>query len=114
MKVVVPKGDYYLGDPCYIIQDSDWDNLLESSDCFRKPVGIVRTFQVLAFSTAFGDGEFKDNYNNSYSVDSGLIGLVPVEFNPEADSTKVSFKKPTICRSVEGVLIFGNIVIDTN
>jgi len=119
-QVMVPPGSYYLGDPCYSVPDGDWDELLSSCDYFRaSPVGKVRGFEVLSFSTAYGDGVYKDQHGNAYSVDSGMIGLVPVELCDgeslyDEPERMVTFASETLCETNgDGRLYFGSYFIDT-
>ncbi len=136
VSVIVPPGRYILGDPCYSISGDHWDELLETCDYFEQPVGhvsvsvpaknfVYERFHVLGFQTAYGDGTYKGSDGNSYSVDAGLIGLVPVELaealgaldetSPNYVSGKVivEFHVPTTCSNEGGYMKFGNIVIDT-
>lgn len=132
VEVEVPAGKYILGDPCYAVPDSEWMELLESCEFFNSPIGTIRrspkegtfnvmeTFKVVAFGTRWGDGCYRGTDGNSYPVDAGLIGLVPVEVvGSEAlrDDlcTVVTFDKPTKCGTDgEGKLRFGHITIDTD
>ena len=123
VEVEVPAGSYVLGDPCYSFPDHDeWMELLESCEYFNAPIGTVRKVNVVAFSTRWGDGRYRGTDGNSYAVDAGLIGLVPVEaLRSDADSlrddlcTVVTFDKPTKCYTDgEGKLRFGHITIDTD
>ncbi len=120
VSMVVPKGVYYLGDPCYMVPDELWMPLLEDSDYFDQPSGVVNGHTVYAFHTLYGDGEYKDQYGNSYPVDAGLIGLVPIELPDAATKAQhdgasqlVTFSNPTVCICDEGLLKFGHILIDT-
>ena len=120
--VVVPAGQYVLGDPCYAVPNDDWDELLASCDYFRNPIGLVRdglqTFYVLGFSTRWGDGEYLGSNGMSYPVDAGLIGLVPVEMVNDLEShyqNIVTFTKDTVCSyNGSGRLVFGGISIETD
>ena len=119
-QVMVPPGSYYLGDPCYSVPDGDWGELLSSCDCFQaSPVGKVRGFEVLAFGTAHGDGVYEDQRGNVYGVDSGLIGLVPVELCDgeslyDEPEKVVTFASETLCETDgDGRLSFGSYFIDT-
>ncbi len=126
VEVEVPAGHYILGDPCYVVPDSDWDSLLQSCNYFENPIGYVKDgiqeFPVLAFSTLWGDGCYKGTDGNTYPVDAGLIGLVPVEIlgkdvhNLRGDLSKiVTFDKTIKCsRDSDGKLRFGHITIDTD
>lgn len=118
--VEVPAGTYQLGDPCYTVPDDAWMPLLESCGYFEdSPIGTLPDgTKVLGFSTQYGDGSYRDNRGNSYGVDAGMIGLVPVPddtpLGPRNDGMVVKFNKPTVChRNPNGTLQFGNIVIKT-
>ena len=113
--VVVPKGAYILGDPCYVVPNDDWDALLASCNIFNEPVGSVGDFKVLAFGTKWGDGSYPDNKGNHYPVDAGLIGLVPVAYatDDRGGSTLVVFENATLCTNDDGILKFGDYIIDT-
>lgn len=119
-KVIVPAGSYVLGDPCYCFPDRQvWMSLLESCNCFENPTGKVSGYSVFAFSTKYGYGVYYDQFRNSYPIDAGLIGLVPVALidfmgvkQPEG-TIVVEFSEDTICSNQDGVLVFGNYDIDT-
>ncbi len=117
--VKVPPGRYILGDPCYSINDDngDWLSLLESCDFFTTPIGRVRNENVFAFSTYKGDGFYPGTDGHIYPVDSGIIGLVPIEFGLTAVRRRlcrsIRFNEETCCSSKDGILMFGNISINT-
>lgn len=118
LPVRIPAGMYFLGDPCYVVPDHLWMGLLESCDYFQtNPVGTLPDgTKVVAFGTAYGDGEYPDQFGSSYSVDSGLIGLVPLHVFKEADETLgkiVHFDREVEAFCANGVLYFGNFWIDT-
>jgi hypothetical protein len=116
MKVTIQAGKYYLGDPCYSL-DKLWNDALFQSKHFKEPMIEFDGRQILAFKTAHGDGEYPSNAGRKFAVDSGLIGLVPVELadDKEPFSTMiVEFNEPTLCKRVKGKLYFGRVVIDTN
>jgi hypothetical protein len=120
--VVVPAGQYVLGDPCYAVPDDDWMPLLESCNYFNNPVGHVvdgmQKFFVLAFGTKWGDGCYAGSDGKEYPVDAGLIGLVPVEMVEDLEShiqNIVTFTKDTVCSyNGSGRLVFGGISIETD
>jgi len=124
VEVEVPAGSYILGDPCYVVPDSEWMELLESCNYFGNPIGTFSrgtdNYYIVAFGTRWGDGCYRGTDGNSYPVDAGLIGLVPVEVvGSEAlrDDlcTVVTFDKPTKCGTDgDGKLRFGHITIDTD
>lgn len=115
--VIVPAGTYMLGDPCYFVPRKDWMELLKSSDYFNSPVGVTNGNQVFAFNTAHGDGIYSDNLGNCYPVDAGLIGLTPFDYTTDTSErlgNLVTFAEYTICSCEDGVLTFGDIVINTD
>jgi hypothetical protein len=121
--VIVPAGQYVLGDPCYAVPDEHWDDLLASCDYFHSPVGYVnvgytKKFRVLGFGTRWGDGCYAGSDGKEYPVDAGLIGLVPIELVEDVSEhygNIVTFNKDTICSSNgDGKLRFGSIIIDTD
>jgi hypothetical protein len=118
--VLVPKGSYVIGDPCYAVPDKDWLPLLETCNYFNSPIGYVQGVDqkhfVLAFGTKWGDGCYRGTDGNNYPVDAGLLGLVPVELVDDlSDHEVVNFSKDTLCiDDGSGKLKFGHITIDTD
>jgi hypothetical protein len=76
----LPAGKYYIGDPCYVIRDHiAWMAFLESCDFFEES---HRAFfdkdEFWASETAYGDGVYNSNIGFRFTVDAGLIGIVPM------------------------------------
>ena len=93
---------YYVGDLCYVLTREEWDrvgyaidfgvdqntyNEEDGYDCEGcldpelfdwDNLGAERPFYI--FSTAFGDGQYNDQEGNPYSVDSGTIGAIRVDY----------------------------------
>jgi hypothetical protein len=74
--ITFPAGEYYIGDPCYIVPDEMWEQW-----CYKykmKEGGIV-TNQIkwAIHHTHCGDGEYKGSDGFVYHVDSGCLGMVP-------------------------------------
>lgn len=116
--VIVPAGIYILGDPCYTVPEDRWMDLLNSNcDYFEaSPIGELDQYFVLAFGTAYGDGEYTDNTGWKYPVDSGLIGLVPWELGKhryEENMVKLTMMDDFECTNNDGVMKFDYIIIDT-
>ena len=104
---MLTSGQYWVGDPCYILGNRDgydWDEVLvatgyfgmykpghtESSEdydpekCdgyFVLPARPHETEGVKIFcsSTAYGDGCYPDQLGNEYAVDAGLICAFPLD-----------------------------------
>jgi hypothetical protein len=124
MKITVPAGKYFLGDPCYAVPDELWDDLLNDAKYFqKKATGKVAGHRVVSFNTAYGDGCFAASDGCSYCVDAGMIGLTPVELiktNQRYSDEQlkslgrfVEFNDKTECAANRGRMRFGDIVIDT-
>ena len=71
------KGTYYIGDLCYIFNDS-WGDLLTQTQYLECGLFEFKGLQMAAGSTAHGDGSYSDNSGLIYGVDSGTIGIAPI------------------------------------
>lgn len=67
-------GTYYVGDPCYVLSDKDWQKIL-GDDGFSQ----LKGHEIFFAGTNSGDGTYLDNLGNEYGVDTGCIGILPVE-----------------------------------
>ena len=95
--VSLPKGKYYFGDICYIMDEEVyhkvWGDKLGFADgkhdvdfVDSKGKRWVGTFVVEG--TAYGDGCYK-GVHMEYGVDAGVLGLVPESlWNPESAAGK--------------------------
>jgi hypothetical protein len=122
-QVYMEPGRYYVGDLCYVMDDS-WNEVCELTSNehnvldggFRLRDG--REFVI--FTTKWGDGTYLDKEGREYPVDAGLIGCIRVEdmdvYPVEVcdDGHMIEFLKPFICEKVDGVIYFGKIAIDTD
>ncbi len=124
--VLVPAGYYFLGDPSLFIRDEKiWDEILKQTKNFMDtPVYQSERGIVVAFNTSDGIGDYKDNYDVDYRVESGLIGLVSFRFKIEEDKFDLldklkgkgrawEFDKSFFAKRREDMLVFGNVIIDT-
>ncbi len=123
-QTTLPPGEYWVGDPCYVIDDSQWAAFRKSID---RQSGHSQHpgHQSAVFTTRYGDGNYPDDRRRHYSVDSGQIGAVPREL--AAKCTKgadrkhytdlgnfITSKQPLDCSAdEEGHLRFGEITIYT-
>ena len=120
-----PAGKYYIGDPCYLF-DQSWDKILQENQYFDKEDQVINGVSVMVDGTAWGDGLFFGNFEGRIPVDAGLIGILPVELigldnkvtieqvTAEDFGLIVDFATPIDCYTEEGVFHFGDITIDTN
>ncbi len=120
----IPAGTYYVGDPCYVFNNSgkadSWSKIIEISDCFDIPHIEFKGKPIIAFGTKFGDGMY-----NGFCVDSGLIGIVDISLIEEGstffndsfnrDKHTITFDKPFDFECDDGNFhIGGKISIYTN
>ena len=114
-EVTMPAGMYFLGDPCYAIdEDGVWDEWLAEAEEAGTPaangvmVADVDGVPMLGFQTAYGDGGYlSSDGEHLFGVDSGMIGLVPIELvhryfrRPVADlnglGTFIASADPIVC-----------------
>lgn len=80
----LPAGKYYIGDPCYVIDErlwSDFCNVTMRGDEDIAMNGCIIDFQghkCFVCATNSGDGTYTDQMQREYDVDSGLIGAIPM------------------------------------
>ena len=84
LKIEVKPGTYYIGDPCYAFAPEElekWEGFLEEGEGFpgATMTHVVDGWGAVVFFTIIGDGLYLDQHSNPYNVDSGLIGVFPVE-----------------------------------
>lgn len=129
MKIKMQAGKYYIGDPCYVMSDEDWQLLLNQTkylNCEGSGVwaGDFNGHRIVAGSTACGDGGYQGSDNVEYCVDSGTLAIVSiglvskpvedhdlgsiVEFDSEFYVEVSEYKTEN-----QGLFRFGNINIDT-
>jgi hypothetical protein len=119
----LPAGRYVVGDPCYAIPDNKWMEWLEAADYMiqdREHVLLADVFgyPCVGVSTMYGDGMYVDDNGHNFPVDAGLIGLVPTAVAPvsvlkDPETVIVELKTPAECRYEDGVIVLGDIRIDT-
>ncbi len=113
-------GYYLIGDCCYVLRTPhyDWDDFCKQFFDDGESIKID-DHEIVAYSTAYGDGEYFDQEGRSYPVDAALIGIVPAsmwkgEGVPD-DCHLIYFENDFVCEDLgDGKLSFGRIVIDTD
>lgn len=119
------KGEYYIGDPCYVF-DKSWDKVLEETNMFADGEHTLLGETVFGGGTAHGDGYYFDNYGRGYGVDAGLIAIIPASLldkDKKIDRKRmkkncgyahmVEMKEDFLCFLKNGVFRFGDITINT-
>lgn len=77
-KVTSKMGKIYIGDPCYALNNSDYDKWGEING-FNDGVIEIDEFKFAVYSTEFGDGVYEGSDSFKYPVDSGTIAAIPFE-----------------------------------
>jgi hypothetical protein len=126
-KHTLPTGTYYIGDLGYVMH-KDWSEFCNKSFVKeRNPFDVVtldNKTSVLSHSTAYGDGEYYDQYFNEYSVDTGLIGAIAVKDIDQKDLVNLNlghtftFSGPVEMDYYDGRIVFTDgaitVEIDTD
>lgn len=120
----MPAGKYYVGDLCYVINDSKvWSEVCDLT-LTKQGKSIEGAFTLESgkrfamFSTAYGDGVYNDQEGREYAVDSGSIGCIKVEDITEDEIREdlgniIEFPNEFYVKKNGGELIFGRVWIDT-
>jgi hypothetical protein len=124
--MLLPAGEYYIADPCYILDEDSYDRLLDETDLFMMNtvnrggvmIDSVTKNQFAVFSTKYGDGVYRDSSGFEYGVDAGCIACIPVEMcsigRDNEYINKVTFDKDFVVRYSDGLIVFGDVVINTD
>jgi len=103
MKIIgkLPRGDYYVGDPCYVIRDdNEWREFLELLGKAEEARGGPMLPHIIRFkghdcfvsSTNTGDGLYRDQSGTEYPVDAGMLAAIPAEL-VAAERPGLSFRR---------------------
>lgn len=112
-------GEYYIGDPCYVIADDNWIPLLKETNYLEDEEQYYKGEQIFCGGTAHGDGCYIGSNHKSYPVDAGLIGIIPMSVvdkkeNVEDLGSLETFNKDFVVDIADGIFKFDNIVINTD
>ena len=74
------KG-FFVGDPCYALTRSMYENLWGKQHGYKDGVFIdpVSRLTFAVAGTAEGDGCYRGSDDSNFPVDSGTIGIIPLE-----------------------------------
>ena len=120
---MMKAGTYYIGDLCYVMHNR-WDEFCSLTISGHRVLdgefNLSDGTRFATFTTRWGDGTYKDELGNEYSVDAGLIGCIRVEdIAPEElanikDGRVVEFVNDFTTFSAGGVISIGTVSIDTD
>ena len=108
-------GTYFIGDPCLILNES-WDDFLLKTD--MEQISEFKGEELFYGSTAWGDGDFKDGNGVEYKVESGTIGIFPMNLVEIEELLEmgniVTFNDDFDVSNDNGLFTFGDVVINTD
>lgn len=114
---------YYVGDLCYVLTDSEWDQVCAGDLDGLNYIGD-RPYSI--FRTEHGDGIYAGNDDAAYCVDSGTIGCIHVSNVSDLSLLETALEKglghlhdffseftasDAYCE--DGVMTFDNLIIET-
>ena len=123
--MTMPAGKYYVGDLCYVMDHDDWHQVCARTIQGEKIVDgefeLSNGRRFAIYGTAYGDGEYYDQYGHTYSVDAGSIGCILMSdirankyYNLLDLGAILEFAEPFETGSQGGQLKFGHVLIDTD
>ena len=123
---MMPAGEYYIGDLCYVMH-KEWDEVCSlffkgntNGSCNQGEFVLKDGRRFAGYNTKWGDGEYRDQFNNRYLVDSGCIGCILVSDIVEMDTRNIDLgnvikmTKEFDTSNIDGLISFNNITIETN
>ena len=123
---MMPAGEYYIGDLCYVMH-KEWDDVCSlffkgntNGRCNQGEFVLKDGRRFAGYNTKWGDGEYRDQFNNRYLVDSGCIGCILVSDIVEMDKRNIDLgnvikmTKEFDTSNIDGLISFNNITIETN
>lgn len=123
VSVTLPAGTYWIGDLCYCMSDAEWDEVcaltIDGYNVNEGKFTLKDGRQFVMFNTAYGDGEYFDDFSRSYGVDSGSIGCILASDISGAKKDAegghiITFAHDFVAQNDNGVIQFGHITIDTS
>lgn len=108
-------GKYYVGDLCYVITDENWDKLLDETDCLESENQTFKGEKIASHGTYCGDGSYEDQKGRKYSVDAGIIGIMPAHLMEDTSDggQVIEFKEDFTFEYDDGIFYIGDIEINT-
>lgn len=101
----LPAGTYYIGDLCYVLGDTIYDNIFGGTGYKSGIYEEKDTGRVFATSrTAFGDGEFTGSDGKKFAVDAAGLGICSTSLMAKNDGGGhiYTFETPVTCRFICG------------
>lgn len=129
---LLPAGDYYMGDPCYVLGPI-WDDvcaaMFQGTNSGHDGVYRLGDLGLAAIAgTAHGDGVYISNDGSEFGVDAGCLSVVSFEAVALVNNIHLSevegfienfgaaynFEDDFYCDVQGGVITFDDVVINTD
>jgi hypothetical protein len=75
------ENRYWIGDPCYVVSDDDWDLFCSGTNSDDLGEFVDYHGQRIYFPSAGGDGEWSF-YCGRFCVDSGIFAVIDLSLMP--------------------------------
>jgi len=107
----LPAGRYYIGDLCYVLNESIYQGVFGDNGYEPGHYKIVAG-EFMLNRTAYGDGAYIGSNDYAYGVDAGIIGIASMSVcAPEEDvygGTLHTFTEPVTCAFNNGRFQFSS------
>lgn len=123
---LIPPGTYYLGDCSHTLAAADWEALINSQPRLNGAGELngydINGRPVVALGAVNIAGTYQGSDGISYPVEAGVIALVhqdaacPIKAAAALADGKVklvTFEQETTVSNDQGLMVFGDITIDT-
>lgn len=122
--MTMPAGTYYVGDLCYVMNNSEWDEickmLASGYDLVEGEFTLSDGRKFAMYGTAYGDGSCLCTNGDDLGVDSGSIGCIKLDDLNVYDvqnmvklGTVISFEQEFETSNNQGIIRFGTVEVDT-
>jgi len=110
MNETLRPGKYFLGDPSLVLPSKIYIGIWGNIYDYTNGKYNIWDKDYCVHNTHYGDGTYKDTLNRKYYVESGLLGLVPIELIEDINLCKnigyiYEFKKPVYFLYDAGIFI---------
>ena len=75
-KAILPPGTYYIGDPCYALDDALYDRVFGPAYDTGLFTSNLNPSHLFMMEGTGGDGTFRGSDGKVYPVDAGILGIV--------------------------------------
>lgn len=90
MQTVFPRGRYWIGDIACVMSPEVHDHWEQHEGC-GDGVFACNGHSYALCSTTVGDGCFRSNIDVDFFVDTGILGVIPVELTDPSVSEEYTF-----------------------